>query len=61
MKQDISNIQAGIRKGRNTRNHIANICWYWIISKNFRNNSICTLYIMAKPLTIWIMKSYGSL
>ena len=48
-------VQAGFRKGRGTRDQIANICW--IIKKeqeSSRKTSISALLTMPKPLTVWI-------
>ena len=46
-------VQAGFRKGRGTREQIANICW--IIKKgSSRKTSISALLTMPKPLTMWI-------
>ena len=43
----------GFRKGRGTRNQIANICW--ITEKtSSRKTSISALMTMPKPLTVWI-------
>ena len=52
-------IQAGFRKGRGTRDQIANI--YWIIEKarEYRKTSISALLTMAKPLTVWITINCG--
>ena len=46
----ISDVQAGFRKGRGTRDQIANI--RWIIEKS-RETSISALLTMPKPLTVW--------
>ena len=46
---------AGFRKGRGTRDQIANICW--IIKKkqeSSRKTSISVLLTMPKALTVWI-------
>ena len=54
MNHELSDVQAGIRKGRGTRGQIANI--HWIIKKNksSRQTSISALLTMPKPLTVWI-------
>ena len=51
--------QAGFRKGRGTRDQIANI--FWIIKKqdSSRKTSISALLTMPKPLTVWITLNYG--
>ena len=54
-------VQAGFRKGRWTRDQIANICW--IIKKkkqdSSRKTSISALLTMPKPLTVWITANCG--
>ena len=53
--QELSDVQAGFRKGRGTRDQIASICW--IIEKA---REFCfTDY--SKPLTMWITTNYGKL
>ena len=47
--------QAGFRKGRGTRDQIANICWIIENAREFqKNTSISALLITPKPLTVWI-------
>ena len=55
---ELPNIQARFRKGRGTRNQIANI--YWIIEKTELQKKIyfCSVYY-AKPLTVWITTNCG--
>ena len=52
-------VQAGFRKGRGTRDQIANI--HWIIKKaeSSRKISISALLTMPKPLTVWITRNCG--
>ena len=52
--EELPNVQAGFRKGRGTRDQIANI--HWIIEKqeNSRKTSISALLTMPKTLTVWI-------
>ena len=51
--------QAGFRKGRGTRDQIANI--HWIIEKqeSARKTSISALLTMPTPLTVWITINCG--
>ena len=49
MNQELPDVQAGFRKGRGTRDQIANI--RWIIEK--------ALLTMPKPLTVWITINCG--
>ena len=51
--------QAGFRKGRGTRDQIANICWIIEKQKSSRKASISILLTMAKPLIVWITINYG--
>ena len=50
VNRELPNVQAGFRKGRGTRDQIANI--RWIIEKS-RETSISALLTMPKPLTVW--------
>ena len=49
MNQELSADQAGFRRGRGTRNQIANI--YWIIEKRELKKQSASL-TMLKPLTV---------
>ena len=57
---ELPDVQAGFRKGRGTRDQIANIHW---ISKKKQNSSIKTsisaLLTTSKPLTVWITINIG--
>ena len=53
MNRELPDIQAGFRKGRGTRDQIANICWIIEKAKEFQKN-IYALLTMPKPLTVWI-------
>ena len=52
-------VQAGFRKGRGTRDQIANICWIIQKQKSSRKTSISALLTMPKPLTVWITINCG--
>ena len=54
---EFPDIQAGFRKGRGTRDQIANICW--IIKKAREIQKISALLTMPKPLTVWITIKCG--
>jgi len=45
-------IQAGFRKGRDTRDQIANICWIIEKAREFLETSTSSLLTMPKPLTV---------
>ena len=59
VNHELPDVQAGIRKGRGTRDQIANI--HWIIKKAriSRKTSISALSTMPKPLTVWIIINCG--
>ena len=59
MNCELPDVQAGFRKGRGTRDQIANICWIIKKAREFQKN-ICFSFIdYAKPLTVWIITSCG--
>ena len=51
---ELPDVQAGFRKGRGTRDQIANICWIIEKARQFQKTSISALLTMPKPLTVWI-------
>ena len=58
VNRELPDVQAGFRKGRGTRDPIANI--RWIIDKeSTRKTSISALLTMPKPLTVWITINCG--
>ena len=58
VNRELPDVQAGFRKGRGTRDQIANI--RWIIKKvSFRKTSISALLTMPKPLTVWFTINCG--
>ena len=55
MNCELLDVQAGFRKGRGTRDQIANICWIIKKAREFqKKTSISALLTMPKPLTVWI-------
>ena len=61
MNCELPDIQAGFRKGRGTRDQIANIPWIIEKAREFQKNrnSISALSTMPKPLTVWITINCG--
>ena len=59
MNHEIPDVQAGFRKGRGTKDQIANICWITEKTREFQKSSISALLTMAKPLTVWITINCG--
>ena len=56
---EIPDVQAGFRKGRGTRDQIANIHWIIEKARGFQKTSISALLTMPKPLTVWIKINCG--
>ena len=54
MNHELPDVQAGFRKGRGTRDQIANICWIIKKAREFQKKSTSALLITPKPLTVWI-------
>ena len=59
MNQELPDVQAGFRKGRGTRDQIANICWVIKKVREFQKTSTSALLTMPKPLTVWITINCG--
>ena len=59
VNRELPDVQASFRKGRGTRDQIANI--FWIIQKqeSSRKTSVSVLLTMPKPLTMWITTNCG--
>ena len=55
---ELPDVQAGFRKGRGTRDQIANIRWIMEKAREFQKN-ISALLTMPKPLTVWITINCG--
>ena len=54
MKRELPDVQAGIRKGRGTRDQIAKIHWIIKKAREFRKNIYFCFIDYAMPLTVWI-------
>ena len=54
MNHEHPDVQPGFRKGRGTRDQIANIRWIMEKQESSRKASISALLTMPKPLTVWI-------
>ena len=59
VNHELPDVQDGFRKGRGTRNQIANICWIIEKQESSRKTSISALMTMPKPLTVWITINCG--
>ena len=58
MNHELPDVQAGFRKGRGTRDQIANIHWIIKKAREFQK-SIYFCLTMPKPLTMWITINCG--
>ena len=58
VNRELPDVQAGFRKGRGTRDQIANISWI-IKQKTSRKTSFSALLTMPKPLTVQITINCG--
>ena len=56
---ELPDVQVGFRKGRGTRDQIANIRWSFKKQESSRKTSISALLTMPKPLTVWITINCG--
>ena len=52
VNHEFPDVQAGFRKGRGTRDQIANIRWNMEKAREFKKTSISALLTMPKPLTV---------
>ena len=59
MNHEIPDVQAGFRKGRGTRDQVANIRWMMEKAREFQKNIFSALLTMPKPLTVWIKINCG--
>ena len=53
---ELPDTQVGFRKGRETRDQIASICWIIEKAREFQRNIYFFSTHYAKPLTVWIDK-----
>ena len=60
VNRELPDVQAGFRKGRGTRDQVANICWIIEKAREFqKKTSTSALLTMPKPLTVWITINCG--
>ena len=59
VNRELSDVQASFRKGRGTRDQIANIRWIMEKAREFQKTIISALLTMPKPLTVWITINCG--
>ena len=59
VNRELPDVQAGFRKGRGTRDQIANIQWIMEKAKEFQKNVYFCFIDYAKPLTVWLTINCG--
>ena len=58
--QELPDVQAGFRKGRGTRDQIAEIHWIIEKAREFQKKSISVSLTVLKSLAVWIMQTVES-
>ena len=59
MNCELPDVQAGFRKGRGTRDQIANIRWIIEKAREFQKNIYFCFIDYAKALTVWMKTNCG--
>ena len=59
VSHELLDVQAGFRKGRGTRDQMANICWIMEKAREFQKNIYFCFIAMPKPLTVWMTINCG--
>ena len=59
VNRELPDVQAGFRKGRGTRDQIANIHWIIKKAREFQKNIYFCFLTMPMPLTVWITINCG--
>ena len=59
INHELPDVQTGFRKGRETRDQIANIHWIMKKQESSRKTSISALLTILQPLTVWITTNCG--
>ena len=59
VNHELPDVQAGVRKGRGTRDQIANMCWIMEKAREFQKNIYLCFIDYAKPLPVWITRNCG--
>ena len=59
VNHELPDVEAHFRKGRATRNQIANIHWIIRKAREFQNNIYACIIDYTKALTVWITSNCG--
>ena len=58
MNQELPDVQTVLRKGRATREQIANICWITEKATEFQKNIYFSSLTTLKPFTLWLTTNW---
>ena len=58
MNHELADVQAGFRKGRGTRDQVANICWIMEKAREFQKDIYFCFIEYAKAF-VWITRNFG--
>ena len=58
VNQELPDVQAGFRKGRRTRDEIANICWIIEKAREFQKDIYFCFTDYAKAFVVWITTNW---
>ena len=58
VNRELTDVQAGFRKGKGTRGQIASICWIMEKAREFQKNIDFCFTDYTKPLSVWITINY---
>ena len=61
VNQELPDVQAGLKKGRGTRDQTANTHWIIEEAREFQNNIYLCFINTLKPMTVWIIPNCGKL
>ena len=61
VNQELSDVRAGLRKGRAARDQTANICWIIQKAREFQKKHVPVSLILLKPLTVRTIPNCGKL
>ena len=59
VNRELPDVQAGFRKGKGTRDQIANISWIIEKTREFQKTSTSASLTLLEPLTMWITTNCG--
>ena len=59
VNRELPDVQAGFRKGRGTRDQMANICWILEKARAFQKNIYFCFLDYAKAFSVWITINCG--